>query len=416
MAMSAYRSQVPAPEATHAVLCRACGEVVRAGDDPDVTCRACGLSQPVLRDDEAWSITSIDLVSYKLAGHNELDAFSASIGAPPLAIELTLRCDGVASVVDLHIDSGYIVGLDFAVKTAGFPAIRLKRETDIEVDAKETGISREVQTGDEAFDRAVYIESEASDADVRRVLGAPAVRRAIVELLEERTSISLESSGITVYQSARSLEGFAPHRVREVLAALRVIAGAPRPIAGPRAKLLFPWPLAIDAMAPLSFGALFCSWRAFPPFDASTLGALGVILGIIVALLIQPFVTRLIRGRSSSHAHLIRARIFSALAVPMLTVALFLVANGALDRSAEVERHLTVTALVDIGDEDNRTRTKIVADDGAEFSVVINASRRIVGMKEGDAVTVWSRAGALGTAWRSRPSKVESANGEMFVD
>lgn len=120
----------------------------------------CQLSQPALRDDDAWSIAATRLVHYTTAGYDELNPFSASIGAPPFAAQLILSCDGIRTTVSIHLDSGRAVGLDLSAHTGGLPAIVLKPETDVEVYAKERGYSREVQVGDAAFDAAVYIESD----------------------------------------------------------------------------------------------------------------------------------------------------------------------------------------------------------------------------------------------------------------
>jgi len=411
--MSAYRSQVQASRATHTLLCRACGEIVLASDDPDVSCRACGLAQPALRDDEAWSIAATDLVSQRIAGYHELDAFSASIGAPLSAAQITLRCDGLELSVSLALDSGGAVGLDLTAMTSGFPAILLRRETDTDVDAKELGASREVQTGDEAFDRAVYIESEAPDADILRVLSAPAVRRAIVRLLRDTPTITLESALITLSGNRGAPQCFVPDRINELLAALRVLAGAPRPLVVAPKKAPIANLLSL-AVAPLGIVTLVWSYRRFPALNAETLGGLGAIAGIIVAMAVQPLITRLLRGRASSHRNMLQGRVASVIGIPPLLVACLLLLNGALDRSPEVEHHL-ITLSIAYDDEDHdHTTIRAGNDDGLTVKLWAEDSAREV--KEGDAVTVWSRGGALGTPWRTRPSVVATSGGTLLVE
>src|SRR6185369_13478406 len=63
-------------------------------------------------------------------------------------------------------------------------AIELRREGDADVEAKDTGLSVEWQSGDAEFDRDVYVTSPTTDP---RVLGAvlgPAARDAVRALLD----------------------------------------------------------------------------------------------------------------------------------------------------------------------------------------------------------------------------------------
>ena len=54
--------------------------------------------------------------------------------------------------------------------------IELRRETDFDRLGKRLGLNREYATGDAAFDAAVYIESDAADTTLARILGSEAVR------------------------------------------------------------------------------------------------------------------------------------------------------------------------------------------------------------------------------------------------
>lgn len=64
--------------------------------------------------------------------------------------------------------------------------IELSLEGEDERRAKRTGVSREVQTGDAAFDRGVYVCSSSEDRVVSRVLASARLRAAVRLLLEGR--------------------------------------------------------------------------------------------------------------------------------------------------------------------------------------------------------------------------------------
>jgi hypothetical protein len=79
--------------------------------------------------------------------------------------------------------------------------IALAREDDDDREAKRTGVSRELQTGDAAFDELVYITTERPDELVRGVLSSE-VRRAACELLRagfDKIVIDDENARITAH-------------------------------------------------------------------------------------------------------------------------------------------------------------------------------------------------------------------------
>lgn len=61
--------------------------------------------------------------------------------------------------------------------------IALRREEGADVRAKHSGVAVEAQTGDAAFDEAVYVDSPSSHATIQQVLGSQALRDAARELL-----------------------------------------------------------------------------------------------------------------------------------------------------------------------------------------------------------------------------------------
>ncbi len=186
-------------------------------------------------------------------------------------------------------------------------SIELSRESDDERRAKATGVSREVQTGDPDFDRAIYVCSPSEDRVVSRVLASPRLRRAIETLLDDgfvRLEIDDEDGEISTH---RGISAWAAASAEEVAGAFAVIAREV-PVVDRAGELRRPtWPLYL--LAGLFLGvptAVIAALIMGPPLQvalgALAGGALGGGLGALFA--------RRLRGRSDSHWR-VRAAIFA---------------------------------------------------------------------------------------------------------
>jgi len=152
-------------EAREVVLCPACAARVIVDGEDELYCRSCGVREAILRAD-GTPRTPIEVVDVKPSTYTELRAAVTALGHDGDCASFKVRSDGPIVEVGLNIDSGVARGVEYSISTAGLPTMILRREQHPDVDAKESGVAREVQTGDEAFDRAVYIESDAADEDV----------------------------------------------------------------------------------------------------------------------------------------------------------------------------------------------------------------------------------------------------------
>ncbi len=101
--------------------------------------------------------------------------------------ELDVVVGGVKVVVRARTGSkGALVGATFSIEVSTplvASPVTLRRENWIDRLGKNLFINREFQFGDEAFDSAVYIESDAPDESLQRLLGAFSVRVAIANLV-----------------------------------------------------------------------------------------------------------------------------------------------------------------------------------------------------------------------------------------
>jgi len=401
-----YRSAARSEE-REVVLCPACAaRVIVAGDD-ELRCAACGVVDVVRRMDGALR-ASIEIVGLEPSMYTELREAAAALGRDEDCASFRVRCDGLELEVGLDIDSGVARGVGYSTSTAGLPAMVLRPEDGRDVDAKDAGVAREVQTGDEAFDGAVYIESDASDEDVRAVLAAPAVRAAVVSALKYVTRIKIEGVGIRASDDDKP-DCFAPERVAEIVTALRVFAGAPRrtrrtePAQPPVGKTLAS---LVYVLMPLGIVLTWIGSATYPPVSYGNFVVFGGVLAVFAAALLQPLLTRAVRGRSTSHRELVPIRVSSFVGMVVCAIGAGILLNGALDRSQPwVEE-----GVVNASEHDSESGTAGVTIHTKARSAHVNVEDRMRSIKRGQPATLFLRGGAFGQAWKTQPSVVLIGN------
>lgn len=392
----AYRT--PARGAHDAEMaCEACGEsiVVRTAEREDVTCRRCGRHQSSHR--ETIALERIELIHAGVPkGYDHLTPFLQELSprAPGGSVALTVRADGLSCTVSLALNSGTVMGIDLVAHApAALPHVRLVPERKSHTKAKAKGVAIEVQTGDAEFDEAVYVESDAPAAEVQAFLAPPAVRRAAMQLLAIAKAVEIGAPGpkprVSVTIPSTNL---APSYITEHLAAVRVLAGAPRAlvrgapavavrIARTNAAL---W-LTTLASVPLFLTGLF----EFRPVNGAFVGPVAF-PALVVALLLQLVLVPLLRGRSTSHRNIRVARVQLLVALPLLALGLTLIANGALDRSGERIVEMAVSSTSKDSDDRIWVHTRDPAGHRHSYEASTDAVRR---------VQAYWRDGALGIPW-----------------
>lgn len=205
--------------------------------------------------------------------------------------------------------------------------IELALETEDDWRAKRSGVSREVQTGDAGFDRAVYVCSSSEDRVVSRVLASGRLRAAVRMLLEDGfgpLEIDDENGNIATRRgiSARARAG-----ADEVARAFAVIAREVPVVERTARRVRRAWPLAAMVAllvgVPAVIGAAFFTappgWVALACLVGGTLGAgLGILIGHTQ------------RGRSDSHWRIRAVVIASVCAGALAATAAVLWSTAAI--------------------------------------------------------------------------------------
>lgn len=402
-----YRTGPEAGAPTRLVLCVACGRAVELWPKADdFRCPGCDRHQPALRPDAAAPLVT-EAVTFQGSGYDQLVAFAQTLGITESCSQITVRSDGVPFEVTLDIDSGRARGVTIDALTSGFPTITFTRESRDERKAKASGQTREVQTGDAAFDETIYIDTDVADEDVHVVLASPAVRAAIVDLLGSFRAIHMLPSRVSLGGSPSPPECFDAASLGRWLRALRVVAGAPRPIAvktvprGIAERLA--WAASIPIF-PVGLPAFILSVAFVPPV-LPFLGLAGAGIGVVIGLLAIAALRFVFRGRSSSHTDLMIARGLVFLGMPFVGAATAHWANALFDRSTERADTLVVAA-VEWDEEDSDTEAVLRGGpaDLGEIELRYEDDERAI--RPGDTAVVWTKAGAFGFRWFTRDSVV----------
>jgi hypothetical protein len=398
-----YRTSARTTTPDAAVVCRACGArfEVAFGDarHGTVTCTRCDAVQPALRDADDLDAKSLELVNQVSSdAYDELVPLMRALDVEGKAAQVSIACDGIHVVVSLELDSGAVKGLELAAAAPGLVDLRLVREDEAHRDAKARGIARECQTGDGAFDAAVYVESKTRDADLQIVLAPPAVRAAVMKLLSVADRVEVQSGSVKV-SFPKDAGAFDPATILERVSLVRVVAGAPRPLAPVDAPVSLAASVArvgTYLLAPLGLGAIVLGNVRYAPIDTRPY-VFGVVIGLVLALAVHPLFRRALRGRSTSHKEILLARAATLVWLPCFTTGALFIYNGAADRSAE--RVVTLTVISSEVDEDDARELHVKTKDpeGATHEHTLHGWPT----QSPTHISVRWRDGALGWTWQS---------------
>lgn len=316
-----------------------------------------------------WKAT---LVAQKKGRYRAFAPLAQRLGLPiDDALSVELRIEHAPVKLELDIDSGAARGL---VLTAGFevppgmpegPYLEVRHETEQDRLDKQELTSHEVQVGHARFDEQHYLDSDASEAEVQRVLSREATRAAIANLLEQPgcEKVRLTTLGARVTLKGREDE-FSAERVLAALEPLLVLrrGGGPR---GERHAPRGQWLVSTMAIAfALSTSFLLfahAQWDAGLVFPAS----LFVISGSVASFFARLFGKPAVSGDSGSGARLRTVTALAWLAGGALGAGSTIALNSLLDVAAPTVTHGVVEQLGGHEEEDNTWKVFIRWEDGS---------------------------------------------------
>lgn len=284
-----------------------------------------------------------------------------------------------------------------------FPHVTLFPEGAFERFGKSISLNREVQLGDEGFDRAVYIDTaEKSDERVRELLAGPGLREGVRALLAMGFKVQFSLRGVTAFRiDSVYAQSPAPVDVPAVLTALaRIVAEAPRFDASTLSPA--PNPLRtgyVLAGASVGVGLLIGALGAAA--SGGTLDPVGPTPFVFGAALWGVFMLGLVaavRGRSDALQHVLLGAVIGVFALPMLGGFGLLALNSALD-GAPAERHAATVLRMHRKPLDLHVTSW---RPGRDEEAVLTTGAFFRQVKPGDRVEVRVHPGRFGWAWTDR--------------
>jgi hypothetical protein len=289
----------------------------------------------------------------------------------------------------------------------GRPHLTVRRESRMDRLGKSLRINREVQTGDALFDDAVYIESDAADADVIAVLGEDRARRAVVALLDlgfKQIGINDLGDTLTAGYQTSNFAAVDPVRLRPAAEHLRAIARSLPRFSGPVVRPSF-WDratFAVTGSIVFAIGALIAllSFKsAYPPITADASGT-GMLVGLAAWIVALPILVLLLRGRATSFRMLIICASVLLAGLPMSAVASTIGMNGALDDARPVAHPTHVLGTRTVRGKNSTTYYVSVAGWRDKQPVELEVSRSFMNsVSRGTQVIVTVGPGYFGWEW-----------------
>lgn len=232
------------------------------------------------------------------------------------------------------------------------PEVFFRKEGGLDGLGKGLAINRELQTGDAAFDEAVYVRSETERPVLEALLARQKTRAAVQGLVEAGFVVYLngptaELTLTRVNPDAGAIMGEALEALLQDMAALvqglplvESTSPLPRPNRG-RTMLLAAYVLGFLGLGAFVLKAMLDDW----PWQVIRLGALmgrGALPGLAIWIVFVVALLVLVRGRSHAMSYLIQGGVAMLIGLTGAGAVTAYVLNGALDSSKETVRNVRV--------------------------------------------------------------------------
>lgn len=287
----------------------------------------------------------------------------------------------------------------------------MAREGAVDRWAKRVGLAQEVTTGDPAFDRVCYVQSDAPE--FARAYCDAADKRLAVQRLFQAGAAKVALDGETVraiwspVQSLRTVA--AASVVTEALTSLRALTlDLPTAMIRPtgavvalerfrRRAILTMTPFALILVG-MGLWAAGDAW--FQPLDHGRLFLESLKYSLAAMGLFWWLALRLLAGSSSAHRDLARVVLVSLIAFPFSGFGLGMTLNGCLDGAPAARHHVPVVSTYRTG-RHNRTHYVVVRSWRSgrpmeHLRVPLAVYQRV---RQETRLTVTTKPGALGCEW-----------------
>jgi len=289
--------------------------------------------------------------------------------------------------------------------------IVLRRETSEDRMGKLLFINRELQTGDEAFDASVYIETTAPFDVAAEALSDARVRKHVLELLEDGwTRVELYGlQPVRLEQEPTVEASLEPKRVERAIEHVIGLGQSLVPIAAERQELAKP-----SLRRRVLTGMMMSAWlvgvvltiagiRWWPPLTMTPFLWCSAAACVLFFFNI-PWLALLVRGHSDSLSIMYRLLVWQIVGILPFCVGAGIVANGYLDRGPREDYEAQVIGIETTSKSSRFASYYLVTDawlEGFETIYVPVSKETYLTVESNDQkrVSVTVGAGAWGWPW-----------------
>jgi hypothetical protein len=216
------------------------------------------------------------------------------------------------------------------------PYLTLRRETSTDRFGKRHGLNREIALGDLYFDAAIYVETNSSEANVRRTLADSRVRDAVRELLDSGVrSVVLGPKGLSTERPVHSAQGpgYLLDRTMELLADIAAALPLFKTGRADKPRWLFEAVGAIGLFA-ATIGLIALSVPSPLGHNAMLVGFGS---GLALWAMLMPLTFKLLRGRSDSLRRIATVAVTTLFLLPFASFEILCWANRSYDKSPGID-------------------------------------------------------------------------------
>lgn len=257
----------------------------------------------------------------------------------PAASQLSQTINGITCHIELLKHNKQIKGTVLVVELECSAIFKLSHETSWDRYFKAIGLSKEIQTGDDAFDDLIYIACD-SGAFSHELRHDETTRKKILHLMRNGATAILGDGKLLVIEFPGDVSGHSD-KIKAAIELARSLSDLDRNFQSSNKDHFVLKAIAAEcliiALATYAFTS-FLEWRIYTDaehtiyLDGMSVVSRGLGVGVVLTILFFGLIVFLLKGSSRGHRIIAESALFLGLSLPIGGIALLSDLNTELDK------------------------------------------------------------------------------------